>query len=217
MSKKGKLLIIGAISILSIIIFLILSVGNAKESKQTKIGFIMSGGIEDTGWNGNHYNGIKEACEKLDAELLVKEEIKEFAGTCEGAICELAEEGAEMIFLSSYGYNEEVHEIVTEYPEIVFYGNCPEFQEKNLTHYFTRMYQARYLSGIIAGMMTKTNQIGYVAAMSNHEVNRGISAFTLGVRRVNPNAKVLVTWTGDWDNKEQETIATNKDKGVVLK
>jgi basic membrane protein A len=66
------------------------------------------------------------------------------------------------------------------------------------------MYQGRYLSGVLAGMKTKSNVIGYVAAMPNAEVCRGINAFTLGVQRVNPNAKVLVMWTGGWQVEDVE-------------
>ena len=66
------------------------------------------------------------------------------------------------------------------------------------------MYQGRYLSGALAGMRTKSNIIGYVAAMPTSEVNRGINAFTLGVQRTHPQAKVVVMWTGDWQNEEVE-------------
>lgn len=217
MSKKTRQLLLCSVLFLIVLFFLILKTGNTDTKKTAKIGFIMSGYADDIGWNGNHYEGIKAACKNLGAELFVKEGVLEFQGACELAIEELAEEGVEMIILSSYGYPQEVHEFVKNYPEIVFYGNASEYQDKNLTYYFTRMYQARYLSGIIAGMMTETDKIGYVAAMPNNEVNRGISAFALGVKRVNPNAEVVVKWTGEWDNRKSETTSANaliKEVGV---
>lgn len=208
MNKKEKrsILIIVGIVIFFIIIGSIIFAGK-KESTTEKIGVILSGSIEEEGWNGMHYLGFKNSCETLGVEMLVKDNVKEFSGQCENAIRELVEEGASMIVLSSYGYSKEVYEVVKEYPEIVFYGNSSEYHDKNLTSYFVRMYQARYLAGIIAGMKTSNDCIGYVAAMENNEVNRGINAFTLGVRRVNPDAVVNVIWTGTWDNEEEETRA----------
>lgn len=197
----------GAICVVILILLLIVFMGRDAKDDKNKIGFIMSGSIDEMGWNGMHYQGMKEACDKLGAELLVKENVKEFTGECNEAIKELAEENAGMIILSSYGYSEEAREVVKEYPEIVFYVNSSEYHDVNMTSYFVRMYQARYLAGVVAGMKTETNTIGYVAAMSNNEVNRGINAFTLGVKRVNPEAKVVVSWTGDWDNPEKEKSA----------
>ena len=169
----------------------------------------MSGKIDDSGWNSVHYTGIKSACDMLGAELLIKEDVKESSGMCSSAIKELVKAGANMIILSSYGYSEEVKDMIKDYPEIVFCANSSEYHDKNLISYFARLYQARYLSGIIAGMMTENNKIGYVAAMENDEVNRGINAFTLGVRRVNKEAEVLVYWSDTWEDKEKEVIATN--------
>lgn len=199
---------IGALIVLTI--FLIIGFAGTTSKETKKVGFIMSGSRNESGWNNMHYKGVSDACKELDVQLLVKEDVKEFTGDCIKAIDELAEQGVEMIILSSYGYSKEAVETVKKYPNIVFYGNSSEFHEKNLTSYFVRLYQARYLSGILAGMKTKNNQIGYVAAMANNEVNRGISAFTLGVKHANPDAKVIVTWTNSWDNKEAETNAANR-------
>ena len=181
--------------------------GGKSKVETEKIGFILSGSVDEHGWNGMHYEGFKASCEKLGVEMLVKENINEFTGECENAIHELVAEGASMIVLSSYGYSEEAYDVVQQYPEIAFYGNSSEYHSKNMTSYFCRMYQARYMAGIIAGMKTQTNKIGYVAAMENNEVNRGINAFTLGVKSVKPAASVHVIWTNSWDNEERETKA----------
>lgn len=170
-----------------------------------KIGFIILGDINVAGWNKSQYNGIKAACDNFGIELLVRDKIKENSGQCPAAIKNLVENGAGMIFLASYSYSREAQDLVEEYPQIAFATNSAEVHAKNMTAYFVRMYQARYLSGALAGMRTKSNVIGYVAAMSNTEVNRGINAFTLGVQRTNPNAKVVVMWTGSWQNEIVET------------
>lgn len=217
---KGIWVAVSAVCIVAAILLVIVLTGKGQKEEVAKIGFIMSGEMEEEGWNGMHYNGIRQACERYGAQLLVRENVKEFTGECEKAILELVEEGAGMIILSSYGYSEEVREVVKQFPEIVFYVNSSEYHEENMTSYFVRMYQARYQAGIVAGMKTKSNKVGYVAAMANNEVNRGINAFTLGVKRVNPNAEVVVAWTGEWDNREKEIEAANllitEEKADVL-
>lgn len=208
--KYRNLLLLAGIVIIALIFFMLTGFGNGKQGKKEKIGFVLSGGATEEGWNGMHYRGMKAACDEAEVDLLVSENVPEFSGQCEMAVRELVDAGCNMIILSSYGYAEEVHHIAGEYPETVFYVNSSEYHAENMTSYFVKMYQARYLAGIIAGRMTETNQIGYVAAMSNNEVNRGISAFTLGVKRVNPEAEVVVTFTGAWDNEEIEKAAAEK-------
>lgn len=208
--KKRKIFLgVLAAIVIFVIFHTIIFFGQEKEDP-VKIGFIMSGAKEEEGWNGRHYQGAEKACEELGAELLVKENVKEHTEACQEAIDELAQEGAGMIILSSYAYSEEVRNLVTEYPEITFYASSSEYHCSNMSSYFARMYQARYLSGIVAGMKTESGVIGYVAAMPNNEVNRGINAFTLGVKRVNEDARVIVLWTKNWDDEQAEREAANK-------
>lgn len=198
-----RLLIAASMGILLLVVIVIQTTGTTQD-KKIAVGFIMSGGMQEEGWNGLHYQGIKKACEELGAELLVKENIKENTGECETAIRELAGQKPDVIIMSSYGYVNEVKEIVQSYPDITFYSESFECKDTNIRSYFARVYQARYQAGIVAGMQTKSNRIGYVAAMENCEVNRGINAFTLGVKKVNPKATVYVAWSGSWDNEERE-------------
>jgi basic membrane protein A len=205
------LAVLGALVV--ILIFAgIFSFGTKTDSERTRIGFVLTGDIDEEGWNSMNYNGIKYACDKLDCDLLVKDNIAEFSGECPDAVRELIDDGAEVIFLSSYGYADEVFDIITENPQISFYANTTSEKADNLSTYFIRLYQARYLSGIIAGMTTKTGKLGYVAAMPNSEVNRGINAFALGVKRVNPDAEVIVKWIDSWDDKDAETEAVHQLK-----
>lgn len=211
MNKNKKIrimmLCLGAFVVVALVIGIFV-IGH--RSKRIKVGFIMSGSIIEDGWNHLQYEGVKGACEELGTELLIKENVEEFSGKCEFAIRDLVSKGAKVIILSSYGYAQEAKEVINEYSDIFFYENSTDFFADNLSSYFGRMYQARYLSGIVAGLSTKTQKIGYVAAMNNNEVNRGINAFTLGVRSVNPDAKVIVSFTGAWDDVEREKeIATS--------
>jgi len=170
-----------------------------------KIGFITLGDINVPGWNSAHYNGIKTACEKLGIELVYRDNVPENTGDCPKAIEELSEAGVGMIFLCSYDYAAEVFdEVEGKYSHIDFVTNSGEAHARNLTAYFARMYQGRYLAGVLAGMRTKSNVIGYVAAIPNCEVCRGINAFTLGLRRTNPQARVVVAWTNYWEDPPRE-------------
>lgn len=197
-----------ALSLLVVIPVVVLAFNFSQdfEEPHAKIGFIITGDIHTPGWNGSHYDGIKKACDDFGVELLVKDNVKENSGQCPKAIDELVKEGAGMIFLASYSYPMEVQNIIAAYPNVAFATISAEIHGRNLSSYFVRMYQGRYLSGALAGMKTKTNVVGYVAAMSNTEVNRGINAFTLGVKRVNPNAKVVVIWTGNWKDEVTEML-----------
>ncbi len=201
------LIVLICLLLLGIIAFAVLSLRS--EHEKTTIGYIMTGSIGEPGWNGINYNGIKKVCDELGIELIVKENVLENTETndCLNAVSELSDSGCEMIILSSYGYPTEVKEAIDKYPDISFYGISADYYSDNMTSYFGRMYQARYLSGLIAGMTTENDKIGYVAAMPNDEVIRGINAFTLGVRRVNPDAEVYVRWSGSWDDKTSETAA----------
>ena len=102
--------------------------------------------------------------------------------------------------------------LAKEYPKVIFcHGTGYKKNDTNFSNYFGRIYQARYLSGIVAGMKTQSNKIGYVAAMGkdNSEVTGGIDAFAMGVYSVNPEAQVFVKVTNSWFAPEMESAAAN--------
>lgn len=205
MRNKAKfvLFLLGAI-VLALLIASIKFIGNDNEQKRITIGVIVPGNITEPGWNGIHYEGIKEASEELGIDIALKENIAEYSGQCLKAVNELISMGIKVIILVSYNYPDEIKETILNHPEVQFYC-CAAFQQyPNYKNYFARVYQARYLSGIVAGLTTKNNSIGYIAAMNNAEVNRGMNAFTLGVKSVNSKATVHVKWTDSWDDAEKE-------------
>ena len=209
--KKLKfLLILGGCIVAAIIYLLVFSFDTETDKTQEKIGFIILGDINEPGWNGSHYNGIKGACDEFGLELLVKDHIPENTGDCPRAAKELIDAGAKMVVLCSFAYAAEVEPMMKDYPNISFISTSTMASAKNLTSCFARMYQGRYMAGVLAGMRTKSNVIGYVAAFPNAEVCRGINAFTLGLHRVNPNAKVVVMWTNAWENPEIETAHAHR-------
>ncbi len=170
-----------------------------------KVGFVVLGDIHEPGWNMSNYQGIQRACEEFGLPLLVRDKVPDHTGKCAEAIRELAAEGCSLIILASFSYAKEARQTIADLPKVAFSTISAEVQLRNLTSNFVRMYEGRYLSGIIAGQQTKSGVIGYVGAMPNDEVNRGLNAFTLGVLRANPRAKVIVAWTGSWQDAAKET------------
>lgn len=127
------------------------------------------------------------------------------------AIEECVSEGCNIIFTTSWGYMDPTEEMAEKYPDIYFsHGTGYKSNGKNFNNYFGRIYQARYLSGIVAGMNTTTNKIGYVAAQdaANSEVTGGIDAFAIGVYEVNPDAQIYVKVTNSWYDPMAEEEAS---------
>jgi len=205
--KISPLLMVVYVALLLVTIVLVLKFGSSQEEEIQKIGFITTGDMNTTGWGSENYQGVRAACSALGVELLVRDQVAEYDGSCLQAVAELAEEGAGMIILSSGGYSHEMKPYFDQYPQIAFYGVFANMDVPNLTGYSARMYQARYLSGIIAGLKTETGRIGFVSTMETIEACRGINAFALGVRRVAPDAEVVVAWTGNASTEEDEREA----------
>lgn len=180
-----------------------------------KVGVIhLSDPAEGSGYTYTHDLGIQGMQQNLglsDDQIVRKINIPDSdAGATRKAIKECIDEGCNIIFATSWGYMETTAKMAEEYPDVYFsHGTGYMSNGKNFNNYFGRIYQARYLSGIVAGMNTKTNKIGYVAAMGsdNSEVTGGIDAFALGIYSVNPDAKVYVKVTNSWYDPEAEKQA----------
>ncbi len=165
---------------------------------EIKAGFIYVGPVGDAGWTYAHDEGRK-AMEKLPyvKPSTFIESVPEGAESTR-VINGLVRKGHNLIFTTSFGYMDATIDVAKRNPDVVFM-HCSGYKTAdNVGTYFGRMYEPRYLSGIVAGEMTKKNIIGYVAAFPIPEVIRGINAFTLGVRSVNPEAEVRVVWTQTW-------------------
>lgn len=185
------------------------SSNNSETKEKMKVAFVYVGPVGDAGWTTAHDLGRKYLEEKMpDVETTFIENVPEGADS-ERVITQLAEEGHKIIFTTSFGYMDPTINVAAKYPDVVFMHNSGYKTAENVGTYFGRMYQARYLSGIVAGKTTKSNLIGYVAAHPIPEVIRGINAFTLGVQSVNPNAKVKVIWTNTWYDPAAEKEAAN--------
>ena len=184
---------------------------------QIKVGVLyLSDPDEGSGYSYTHDLGVKGMQENL---LLSDDQIErkivddtDEDGT-KKAIEECVSDGCNIIFTTSWGYMQVTADMAEKYPNVYFsHGTGYMSNGKNFNNYFGRIYQARYLSGIVAGMNTKNNKIGYVAAQdsSNAEVTGGIDAFAIGVESVNPKAKIYVDVTNSWYDEKKEKKASER-------
>lgn len=188
---------------------------NAGQEKEVKVGVIHIGNPADgSGYTYAHDLGIQAMQEELglaDDQIVRKNNVSDGDPTAtETAIRECIEEGCNVIFGTSWGYMDTMETLAEEFPEVVFsHGTGYKSNDKNFNNYFGRIYQARYLSGIVAGLKTESDKIGYVAAMGkdNSEVTGGIDAFAMGVASVNEDAQVYVKVTNSWYSPTEETNA----------
>ncbi len=192
------------------------SQGISKEN--IKVGVIhLSDPAEGSGYTYTHDLGIQGMQQNLglsDDQIVRKVNVADSdADATRKAIKECIDEGCNIIFTTSWGYMQTTAEMAEEYPDVYFsHGTGYMSNGRNFNNYFGRIYQARYLSGIVAGMNTTSDKIGYVAAMdsSNSEVTGGIDAFALGIYSVNPDAQVYVKVTNSWYDPEAEKAAAEQ-------
>jgi len=177
------------------------------------VGFVYIGTINDEGYTQAQDQG-RLALEAEGIKTKYVENVLENE-ECEKVIRDLIDQGCNVIYTTSFGFMDSTIKVAQEFPYIKF-GHCSGYKRAaNVSTYFGRVYEPRYLSGIVAGMKTKTNKIGYVAAHPIPECIRGINAFTLGVQSVNPDATVEVIWTNTWldPNLERQSAIELLDKG----
>lgn len=187
------------------------------DTEDIKVGVLyISDPADGSGYSYTHDLGILGMQSNLDlSDEQIERKIVDDADT-EGtrtAIEECISDGCNIIFATSWGYMEVTAEMAEKYPEIYFsHGTGYMSNGTNFNNYFGRIYQPRYLSGIVAGMNTVSNKIGYVAAMDtgNPEVTGGIDAFAIGVASVNPEATIYVAVTDSWYDPQKEEEAARK-------
>lgn len=166
---------------------------------KVRAGFVYIGPVGDAGWTFAHDQG-RRALDSLPFVEWTRYEasVPEDPALVAAAIDRLVAEGANLVFTTSYGYMDPTIEAAARHPAVAFM-HCSGFKTApNAGTYFGREYEARFLAGLLAGGMTESGIIGFAAAFPIPEVLRGINAFTLGARSVNPEAEVRVVWTSTW-------------------
>jgi basic membrane protein A len=187
----------------------------AKEKVKVGVVHISDPFSESSGYAYAHQLGIEEMKRNIglqDGQLLYKTHVDDANPlNVESAIRDLVAQGANIIFATSWGYMDACEKLAGEFPSVVFaHASGYKSNSTNFTNYFGRAYQPKYLSGIVAGMQTKTGKIGFVTpwGTENGEVTGNLNAFAIGVEKGNPQAKVYIKVTNSWFDPMGEAVAT---------
>jgi basic membrane protein A len=173
-------------------------VSQQTDDPELRVAFIYNGPIGDLGWIYAHEQGRLLLQEQIPGiETAYIENVPE-GPEAERIIRDYAENGYDLIFTTTHGFGEATLAVAQDYPDVYFEHNTGVETATNVSTYFGRIYQSRFLTGLVAGSMTESNIIGYVAAFPIPQVVRGINGFTLGVKAANPDAVVHVIWTNTW-------------------
>lgn len=175
----------------------------------TKVGFIYVGPIGDHGWSYTHDQGrLAVEAEFGDAvETTYIENVAE-GPDAERVITQMALGGADIIFATSFGYGPEMNNVAARFPDIKFEHATGYIQEQpNVSLYNARFYEGRAVIGHIAGKMTETNKVGYIASFPIPEVIMGINAAYLAAKAVNPDVEFSIIWAYTWYDPAQEAAA----------
>ena len=180
----------------------------ATAGDKTKVGFIYVGPTGDHGWTYRHDIGRQDVEKHFGdkVETTFIESVK-YGPDAERAIRAMAKGGADIIFATSFGYMEPMLKVAKEFPNVKFEHATGYKQSKNMSSYGLRLYQARHVQGVIAGMMTKTNKICYVGAFPIPEVIREINTYYLGAKSVNPDVDIDIVWVNTWYDPGKEAQA----------
>jgi simple sugar transport system substrate-binding protein len=179
---------------------------------KAKVGFIYVGPTGDHGWTYRHDIGRQQVEEAYGdrVETTFVESVPEGADA-ERVLTQMALQGADIIFATSFGYMDPVINVAKKFPNVKFEHATGYKQSENAANYGLKLYQARHVQGVVAGMMTKTNKICYIASFPIPEVMREINTFFLGARKYNPDVELSITWVYTWYDPGKE-----KDAAVAM-
>ncbi|MUG70330.1 BMP family ABC transporter substrate-binding protein [Paenibacillus validus] len=182
----------------------------------TAVGFIFVGARDDYGYNQAAYLG-SEAVQKAfpDLKVLRAENVPETA-EAERVMEQMIQEGAKIIFPTSYGHLDPALNVAKRHPEVAFFHQGGLKTADNLGTYFGTIWEPIYLAGVAAGKMSKTGKLGYIVSVPIPQVLLNVNAFELGAKSVNPDATTSVVFTGSWCDPGQQANAANSliDNGV---
>ena len=184
-----------------------IAMGSAQAAEKLKVGYVYVGPVGDFGYSYQHDQG-RQAMQKAlgdQVETTFLENVPE--NDSERSIEQLARSGHKLIFTTSFGFMEPTLKVAKKFPNIKFEHATGYKRATNVATYSARFHEGRYVIGQIAGKMTKTNVIGYVASFPIPEVVAGINAFLLGAQSVNPNVKIKIVWANTWFDPGKEADA----------
>jgi basic membrane protein A and related proteins len=212
----------GALRKLALIITLAVGLAGCKSAEKAapevlKVGFIYPGPIGDVGWTYQHELGRQQLAQAFPGkvETIYVEKVPE-GPDADRVIRDLIDQGCKMIFTTSFGFMEQTLRVAQDHPEVIFEHATGYKLAPNLGVYQTRFYEGAYLLGVLAGKMTKSNVLGFVASHPIPEVLRNINAFTHGARSVNDKVVTKVVWVNSWYDppKEKEAAEALSNQGA---
>ncbi len=176
----------------------------------TKVGFIYVGPVGDGGWTYEHEQGRLAVEEHFGdkVETVFQESVPEGADS-ERAMTQMALSGADIIFTTSFGYMDPTINVAKKFPDVKFEHATGYKRADNVSTYSARFYEGRAIQGLIAGHMTETNKIGYIASFPIPEVIRGINSAYLHAKEVNPDVEFSIVWAYTWFDPAKEADAAN--------
>ena len=193
--------------------------GPTPEEAASSAAWIYFAEADDAGWTSSHDSGRQATVDQLDDFASTYVESVD-AGNVEQTASQYAEEGYDVVFALSSGFTDPMSSASEQYPDTAFEVAAGLDAGENYGAFYEKLYQARYLVGYAAGMVTETNSIGYVAANPVATVYHDINAFALGVEAANDEATVHVQWTNDWydpatEGENAETLISDEDVDVM--
>ncbi len=193
--------------------------GAPAQAQDLKVGFVYVGPVGDHGWTYRHDLGRQAVEKALGARVksTFVESVKE-GPDAERVINQLASSGHDLIFTTSFGFMNPTVKVAKRHPKVMFEHATGYKRAKNVSTYMARFYEGRYVAGVIAGKLSKTNTVGYVASFPIPEVVRGINAFLLGAHSVNPDMRIKVVWVNTWydPGKEADAAKALIDQGADM-
>ena len=182
--------------------------GAAFAEDKTKVGFVFVGPVGDGGWTYEHNKGrlAVEAHFGDKVETVFQESVPEGADS-ERVMTQMALSGADLIFTTSFGYMDPTINVAAKFPDVKFEHATGYKQADNVSVYSARFYEGRAIQGHIAGKMTKTNKIGYIASFPIPEVIRGINSAYIHAKKVNPDVEFSIIWAYTWFDPAKEADA----------
>lgn len=188
-------------------------------SDRVKAGFIYVGPVSDGGWTYEHNQGrlAVEAAFGDKVETTFVESVSE-GPDAERVLSQMANDGADIIFTTSFGFMNPTVKVAEQFPNVKFEHATGFKRADNLATYSSRFYEGRHVLGLIAGKMTKTNTIGYIASFPIPEVVRGINAAYLAAKSVNPDVQFKIIWVSTWfdPGKEADAAKALIDQGADI-
>jgi simple sugar transport system substrate-binding protein len=183
---------------------------SASAADPLKVGFVYLGPVGDHGWTYQHELGRRAVAEKFGDKVQTTyvENVAEGADS-ERVIRNMAKDGYNLIFTTSFGYMNPTAKVAKQFPNVKFEHATGYKQDKNLGTYLSRSYEGRYVGGFLAAKMTKTKKVGYIASFPIPEVIRDINSIQLALDKYNPGTEVKVVWVNTWFDPGKEADAAN--------